>query len=104
VSRGCSVSIVSGYGLDDQAIEFQSPEEAGGFFLCLCVKTGSGPHPTSCTMGSGDPFPGAKARPGRDIDQSPHLVPRSRISRSYTSSPPSTFIACSGTALALAFR
>jgi hypothetical protein len=54
----------------------------------LCVQTGSGAHPPSCTMGIGGPFPGAKARPGRDPDHSPHLVPRSRMSRSYTLSPP----------------
>jgi hypothetical protein len=28
-------------------------------------------------MGTGGPFPGGKARPGRDADHSPHLVPRS---------------------------
>jgi hypothetical protein len=28
-----SVSIVSAYGLDDQAIEVRSPSEANGFFL-----------------------------------------------------------------------
>jgi hypothetical protein len=32
---------------------------------------GSGAHPVSCTMGTGGPFPGVKARPGRDADQSP---------------------------------
>jgi hypothetical protein len=32
--------------------------------------------------------PGVKARPGRDADHSLHLVPRSWMSRSYTSSPP----------------
>jgi hypothetical protein len=32
-SRGSSVSIVSDYGLDDQAIEFRSRAEAKGFFL-----------------------------------------------------------------------
>jgi hypothetical protein len=32
-SRGSSVSIVSGYGMDDQAIEVRSPAEARGFFL-----------------------------------------------------------------------
>jgi hypothetical protein len=32
-SRGNSVSIVSGYGLDDRAIEVRSPAEAKGFFL-----------------------------------------------------------------------
>jgi hypothetical protein len=30
---GSSVIIVSGYGLDDQAIEVRSLEEAKGFFL-----------------------------------------------------------------------
>jgi hypothetical protein len=30
---GSSVSIVSGYGLDDRAIKVQSPAEAKGFFL-----------------------------------------------------------------------
>jgi hypothetical protein len=28
-------------------------------------------------MGTGGPFPGGKARPGRDADHSPPLVPRS---------------------------
>jgi hypothetical protein len=32
--------------------------------------------------------PVGKARPGRDADHSPHLVPRSRMSRSYTSCVP----------------
>jgi hypothetical protein len=30
---GSSVSIVSGYGLDDQTIEVRSPAQAKGFFL-----------------------------------------------------------------------
>jgi hypothetical protein len=54
----------------------------------LCVQTGSGAHPASCTTGSGGLFPGAKAWPGRDAGHSPHLVPRSRTCRSYTFSPP----------------
>jgi hypothetical protein len=49
----------------------------------LCVQTVSEAHPASCTMCTG-----SKARPGRDADHSPHLVPRSWMSRSYTSSPP----------------
>jgi hypothetical protein len=32
-SQGSSVSIVSGYGLDDRTIEVRSPAEARGFFL-----------------------------------------------------------------------
>jgi hypothetical protein len=54
---GSSVAIVSGYGLDDRVIEVRSPAEAKGFFLC--VQTGSGAHPASCTVGTGGPFPGA---------------------------------------------
>jgi hypothetical protein len=37
-------------------------------------------------MGPGGPISGAKARPGRDADHSPHLVPRLEMTRSYTSS------------------
>jgi hypothetical protein len=43
-------------------------------------------------MGNGGPFPGGKAPLGRDADHSPppplNLVPRSRMSSSYISSPP----------------
>jgi hypothetical protein len=66
-----SVSIVSGYGLDDRAIEVRSLAGAKDFSCRLCVQTGSGAHPVSCTMGTGGPFPGVKARPGRDADHSP---------------------------------
>jgi hypothetical protein len=38
-----------------------------------CVQTGSGAHSASCTMGTGGPFPGGKARPGRDADHSPRF-------------------------------
>jgi hypothetical protein len=71
VSRGGSVNIVSGYGLNNRAIEVRSPSGAKDFFSGLCVQTGSGAHPASCTMGTGCPFPGGKARPGRDADHSP---------------------------------
>jgi hypothetical protein len=68
ISRGSSVSVVSGYELEDQAIEFRSPAETTGFFSTLCVQTGSGAHPASCPVGTGGPFPGGKARPERDAD------------------------------------
>jgi hypothetical protein len=84
---GSSISIVSGRGLDERVIEVRSPAEAKDFSFSLCVQTGSGAHPASCTMGTGDPFTGAKARPSGDADHSPPLVPRSRMSRSYTFSP-----------------
>jgi hypothetical protein len=64
-SRVSSGSTVSDYGLDDRAIE------AKDFSSSLFVQTGSGAHPASCTMGTGGPFPGGKARTGRDAYHSP---------------------------------
>jgi hypothetical protein len=71
MSRVSSVSIVSDYGLDDRAIGVRSPAGAKDFSYSLFVQTGSGAHPVSCTMDTGGPFPGAKARPGRETDHSP---------------------------------
>jgi hypothetical protein len=68
---GSSGSIVSDYGQDDREIGVRSPAGAEDFSSSLCVQTGSGAHPASSTMGTGGPFPGAKARPGRDADHSP---------------------------------
>jgi hypothetical protein len=48
---GSSVSIVPGYGLDDQAIEFCPRQRRKDFFSSLCVQTGSGAHRASCPMG-----------------------------------------------------
>jgi hypothetical protein len=72
------------------------------FSYSLSVQTGSGAHPASCTMGTGGPFPGSKSAAGAwRWPLNPHLVPRSRMSRSYTSSPPNASMACRGTALPL---
>jgi hypothetical protein len=68
---GSSVSIVSVYGLDDRAIEVRSLAEAKDFSSSLCVPTESVAHPASCTMDTGGPFSGAKARPELDADHSP---------------------------------
>jgi hypothetical protein len=61
---------MSDYGLDDQAIGVRSPAEANNFSSNLCVHTGSGAHPASYPIGTGVPFPGGKARPGRDANHS----------------------------------
>jgi hypothetical protein len=53
---GSSVSIVSGYGLNDRVIEVRSPAEAKDFSSSLCVQIGSGSHPASCKMGTGSTF------------------------------------------------
>jgi hypothetical protein len=60
-------------------------------------KTGSGAHSASCPMGTGGPFPGGKALPGRDADHSP---PSSEVKNEYLYllSAPSVSTACSGTA------
>jgi hypothetical protein len=70
-SRGSSGSIVSDYGLDDRAIEVRSPTEAEDFSSSPCVQTGSGAHPASYPTGTGCSFPGGKAWPRRDADNSP---------------------------------
>jgi hypothetical protein len=75
---------VSDYGLDDRAIGVRSPAGAKDFLSSLCVQTGSGAHPASCTMGNVDPIHGGKARTERDA----HLVTRWSMSGSYTSSNP----------------
>jgi hypothetical protein len=101
---GSSVSIVPGYRLDDRTIEVRSPAEPKGFFCSLCVQTVSGAQPASCTVGTGVLFPGLKRGRGVTLTTHPHLAPRLRMSRSYTSSPPKSFVEYSGTALALWFN
>jgi hypothetical protein len=62
--QGSSARVVSGYGLDDRATDVRSPTEAKGFLLYpLC--------PDRLLRLTQPPFPGAKARPGRDADHSP---------------------------------
>jgi hypothetical protein len=88
VEPGSSVNIVSDHGLDDRAIEVQSPAGAKDLSSNLCVETSSGAHPASCTMGTGGHFPGVKRGQGVTPTTHPLLVPRLRMSRSYISSPP----------------
>jgi hypothetical protein len=62
---------VSDYGLDDRTIGVRSPAGEEDFSSSVCVQNCSEAYPASCTMGTGGPFPGGKARPGRDADHSP---------------------------------
>jgi hypothetical protein len=72
VKPGSSVSIVSGYGLDlTGRSRFDPRQRRKDFSSSLCVQTGSEAHPAFCTMGTGRPFPGAKALLGRDAGHSP---------------------------------
>jgi hypothetical protein len=51
-------------------------------------------------MGTGGSFPGVKRGRGVMLATHSHLVSRSRMSGSYTSSPPGELMTCSGSALA----
>jgi hypothetical protein len=85
---GSSISIVSGYGLDDQAIEVGSPAEAKGFFPVASVSR-------PCLRPTQPPVQwvpgvlclGIKRGRGVTLTTHPHPVPRSRMCRSYISSP-----------------
>jgi hypothetical protein len=76
-ARGISVSIVSGYGLDDGAIHVRSPAEAKDLPCSLSVQTGSETHPVYCTIGTGGPFPWVNHGRGVTLTFHLHLVPRS---------------------------
>jgi hypothetical protein len=85
---GSSVSIVSAYGLDDRAIEVDPRQRRKDFSSNLYVQTGSVTHPASCTMGTGVLSAELKRCRSVTLITHPYLLPRSRISKSYTSSPP----------------
>jgi hypothetical protein len=100
-SRVSSGSVVSDYGLDDRAIRVRSPAGAKGFPLSSVSRPALGPTQPPVQWVPGVLSPGLKCGRNVMLTTHPHLVPRSRMSRSYTSSPPSAFMACSGTALDL---
>jgi hypothetical protein len=62
------ISVVSEYRLNDRS---SIPAEVKDFFSSLCVQTSSQAHPGCCPVGTGGPFPGGKAWPGRDADHWP---------------------------------
>jgi hypothetical protein len=84
VSRGSSGSIVSGYGLYCRAIEVRSPAEAKGFSLYpLCPDRLSGPPSLLYNGHRVVLSPGVKRGRSATLNTHPHLVPRSRMCRSY---------------------
>jgi hypothetical protein len=48
------------------------PQQRHISFCLTSVQTCSGAYPASCPMGTGGPFPGAKARPGVTLTTHPH--------------------------------
>jgi hypothetical protein len=77
-------------------IQVRSPAKAKHFSSNLLIPGRLWGPPSLLSNAYRGSFPGGKARPGLDADHSPHLVPRSCMSRSYTSpaAPPQ---ACCGT-------
>jgi hypothetical protein len=61
MSRGSSVGLALGYGLDDRGSRVRLPAGAGNFSLHHRVQDGSGAHPASYSMGTRCSFPGSKA-------------------------------------------
>jgi hypothetical protein len=98
IKAGTFLTTVSDYGLDDRAIVVRSSAGVKDFYRSRCAQTGSEAHPASCPNGTGGPFPGCQARPERDADHLPHLMPRSRM-RSYKAFLPCRLHGSSGTYL-----
>jgi hypothetical protein len=94
-SWGSSVSIVSDYRLD----EVRSLVEKKDFSSSVIAQTSSETHPAFCLMGTRGPFPEGKLLPGDDAYHEPHLVLSSKMSRSYTASPPWRLLCGSGITL-----
>jgi hypothetical protein len=60
----------------------RSQVEAKRFSSSLCVQTGSEIHPSFFyPVGTDDRFPAGKGRQWREADRSPHLVRKSKMSR-----------------------
>jgi hypothetical protein len=86
-----SVGIATGYGLDDRGVGVLVPI-GQQFSLLHVVQTGSGAHPASYPMGTGNSSPGVK-RPGREADHSPPNSAEVKKMGIYTSTPPNAFMA-----------
>jgi hypothetical protein len=93
---------VSGYRLYDRAIQVRSLAETKGFFsLASLYRPAVGSTQTPVQWVPGVLYPGLKRGRGVTLTTHPQIVPRSRMSRSYTSYFPGFCVASSGTALAL---
>jgi hypothetical protein len=76
-----------------------SPAEAKDFSCSLCVQTSYEENQASYPMGTRGHFPEVYRGRGMMLTIHPHLLPWSRMSKSYTSSPLSACMVCSWIAL-----
>jgi hypothetical protein len=83
---GSSVSIVSGYGLDGRVIEVRRGETI--FLVASVSRPALRPTQPLVQWVPGVLSLGLKRVRGVTLTTHPHVVSRSRMSRSYTSSPP----------------
>jgi hypothetical protein len=91
MSRDSVVGIATGNGLDDRGVGFRVPV-GSEFSLLHVVQTGSGTHPTSYPMGTGDIFLGIK-RPGREGGHSLPASAEAKKTWIYLSTPTYAFMA-----------
>jgi hypothetical protein len=84
---GSSVSIVSGYGLDDRAIVVRSRLRRKIFLLAPVLRPNLWSTHPPVQWVPGVLSSGVKRGRGVTLTTHPYLVPSSRMSRSYTSSP-----------------
>jgi hypothetical protein len=88
ISRGSSVSIVSDYRLDYGRSGFDPRHRQKIFPLTSVSRPALKPTQPPVQWVPGVLSPGLKRGRGVTLIIHPHLVPRSRMSRSYSSSPP----------------
>jgi hypothetical protein len=74
--------------ITDWATRFRPSAEAKDFSSSLFVQTSSEAYPASYLIGTRGPFLGVKCGRGLMLTTHPHLMSRSRMIRSYISSPP----------------
>jgi hypothetical protein len=71
-SRDSAVGNATSYELDDRVVGVRVPMSQFSFFHD--IQTGSGAHPVSYLMSTGNFFPGVK-RPGYEADCSTPIIP-----------------------------
>jgi hypothetical protein len=97
----CPTSAMQGSALCSVGRPAVNPRQRQRIFHLASASTSALVPTQPLSSGYRGSFPELKRGRFVTLTTHPHLVPRPRMSRSYTSSPPSASMACSGTALAL---